>query len=274
MKLAISTLVCKDWTLGKTIAVCQQAKIAALELRMGIHAWSKEYLPDSFYEEMYTELHRANIVVCDLATSIVVKNNSEHALTELVRCAQIAQILHCKGLRIMLGNFRTRWSEEIASPDRNGILCWLRAAQSILQEYDTELWIETHNEFATGQSLRRLLEDADIDRCKFIWDIMHPLESGETPAQTIEAMGPHLVHVDLKCGIPWGDPDLASYCYTAMGEGNLPIAAIVTQLQQNGYDGYYSLEWEGIWRAELQEKNFDNEQVVLDFARQMQQFHQ
>ena len=35
------------------------------------------------------------------------------------------------------------------------------------------------------------------------------------------------------------------------GEGNIPILPIVRQLLTDGYDGYFSLEWERKWHPEL-----------------------
>ena len=269
MKLAISTLVCKDWTLEETIAVCCTCGIDALELRMGIHDWSKENLPDHHYAQMQKQLEREGLCVSDLATGVVVDADSKESLQQIERCAQIARILGCKGLRIMLGHFRTRWSEKIEAPDHAGIVRWLQAAEPIMAQYDTEIWIETHNEYSSGASLADLVNEAALNRCHFIWDIMHPLEVGEQPADTIAHMKQHLVHVHIKDGKPWPDKDLASFCYTALGDGELPIQQIIRQLNEIHFAGYYSLEWEAIWREELREKNYDCKSIVKEYATYM-----
>ena len=36
-----------------------------------------------------------------------------------------------------------------------------------------------------------------------------------------------------------------------VGDGDIPIAAIVKKLIEDGFDGYFSLEWEKKWHPEL-----------------------
>ena len=38
---------------------------------------------------------------------------------------------------------------------------------------------------------------------------------------------------------------------TLIGEGDVPIARIADRLLSDGYDGYFSLEWEKKWHPEL-----------------------
>ena len=38
-----------------------------------------------------------------------------------------------------------------------------------------------------------------------------------------------------------------------IGEGSIPIGDIVSTLLNDGYDGYFSLEWEKKWHPELPE---------------------
>ena len=35
------------------------------------------------------------------------------------------------------------------------------------------------------------------------------------------------------------------------GQGEIPLRAIVESLLEDGYDGYFSLEWEKMWHPEL-----------------------
>lgn len=270
MKIAISTLACNGWSLEKSLNICRQSGIQALEIRMGIHEWSKEDLEDCEYEKIYEQIQSYGLQVSDLGTSVVVCNYNERALQDLERCAHIACLWKCKGLRIMLGNFRTRWSEQLPEIDYVGIITWLREADRIMERYNTQVWIETHNEFATAKPLMGLLKDAKVHHCHLIWDIMHPLEEGEQPDTTLALMHDALVHVHIKDGMPWDDSDMANYKYTKIGEGIIPIQEIIEMLKQHDYQGYYSLEWEGIWRKELWGPEFDAENVISEYAKMMQ----
>lgn len=269
MKLGISTLACNGWTLEKSLEVCRQNGIGALEVRMGLHPWSQLDLAEEEYRRIDRAIEEAGVVVSDLGTSVVVRDDDPTALEELERCAQIAGFWHCRGLRIMLGNFYARRSEPRKPVNRDGILSWLKKADKIMEAYGTEVWIETHNEFATGRALRELLDDAGTAHVRLLWDIMHPLEAGESLEESYALMKPDLVHVHIKDGTPWPDPDMENYRYTPIGQGSVDIAAAVKLLRDGGYDGWYSLEWEGVWRKEIQGPEYPPEGAVADFVRLM-----
>lgn len=269
MKLGISTLACHGWSLERSIDQCRQNGIGALEIRMDLHDWSRLALSDSTYADIWQRIHQGGLCVSDLGTGIAVREDNAAALAELERCAQIARQLHCRGLRIMLGSFYTRHSEPRQPLDRDGILHWLQKADGIMEQYGTQVWIETHNEFATGQALRALMEDLPTKHVRLLWDIMHPLEAGESFEKTLSLLGRDLVHVHIKDGTPWPDPVMESFRYTPIGQGTVDIPSAVRLLQQSGYDGWYSLEWEGVWRKELQTPHCRAEDAIADFARLM-----
>lgn len=269
MKIAISTLACEGWSLEKALEICGKYGIDALEMRMGIHEWSRETLDDREFEQMYEKIRGAGLQVSDLATGVVVEGNDKKALRDIERSAQIACIWKCQGLRIMLGHFITRWSDPKQELNYEGIIQWMQAADLIMERYGTQIWIETHNEFATAKSLMNLLNHSGVQNYRLIWDIMHPLEAGEEPETTLRLMGDMLVHVHIKDGMPWADQDMVNYRYTKLGEGSIPIPYIIQLLKEYGYKGYYSLEWEGIWRKELRGEGFEAEDAIRKYAEMM-----
>jgi inosose dehydratase len=96
----------------------------------------------------------------------------------------------------------------------------------------------------------RLLESSDILLCL---DTGHLLIGGMQPMELLELAGGRVAHVHLKdvnetvaALVAAGD---ASYIgavrqglYTPLGDGDLDIAAIVTALENVGYQGWYVLE--------------------------------
>ena len=272
MKTAISTLACAGWTLEKSLQVCKEYNIQALEIRMGLHLWSDLSLTDAEYLGIYDKIVQAGMIVSDLGTSVVVCGDDDAALVEIERCAQIARLFGCTGLRIMLGNFYNRRSEPRKPIHYAGILSWLRKADAIMQQYNTQIWVETHNEFATGKALRKLLQDTGAKNIKLVWDIMHPLEARESLQESYNFMQPDIAHVHIKDGKPWSDTDMENYCYTPIGKGCVDIGSAVRILQSGGYSGYYSLEWEGVWRKEIQGPDFPPEQAIADFSNLMKQW--
>lgn len=274
MKKAISTLACHGWTLDKAIEQCLQNGIDALEIRTGLHPWSQLDLTDEEYKQIYGQLEKAGLCVSDLGTSVVIQDDDQKALEELERCAQIANILHCRGLRIMLGNFYNRRSEPRKKVDEMGIVSWLKKADKLMERYNTQVWIETHNEYACGKALYQLMQKGDFKNIKLLWDIMHPLEAGESIEESYRYMKEYLVHVHVKDGQPWDDPDMENYRYTDIGKGIIPMEKIIRLLDDAGYQGYFSLEWEGIWRKELQTEEYSPEKAIRDFSDMMQRIEQ
>jgi hypothetical protein len=43
----------------------------------------------------------------------------------------------------------------------------------------------------------------------------------------------------------------------------------VRMLQKDGYRGYYSLEWEGVWRKELNGEGYEPEKAIASFRKLM-----
>lgn len=268
-KLAVSTLAFQGWELEDALQCCQEHGIRAMEIRMDFHPWSSLALPDESYREMHSKMKAYGIQVCDLGTGIRMNRYLEEGLVQLRRCSQIASILQCRGLRIMLGNKRKFLSDKVPGVDHDGLVRWLTEADRILEEYGTQIWIETHDEFATGREQRRLLDAGSWKNIRLLWDIMHPLEAGEKPEETLRFMGTDLAHVHIKDGEPWDDPDRSSWKYTRIGEGAVPIRDIVALIRSAGYKGYYSLEWESAWRPEIRGTGYEVPEMIEQFRRTM-----
>lgn len=63
---------------------------------------------------------------------------------------------------------------------------------------------------------------------------------GEQPEQTYENIGSYIKYVHVKDSVVDRDGRLQ---YKMMGYGDLPVKEGVRILNENGYDGYLSLEW-------------------------------
>ena len=271
MKLAISTLPFRDWTLENTLKCCKDAGYDAVEIRMDYHSWSDRSLPDSSYRAEAQKIEASGLDVSNLGSGIVLNDYREKDLEEVARLLEIAKMLHAKGIRIMLGNIRLTADTPIPRLDREGILRWLEEADRAAGCCGREIWVETHNEFATGKALDALLKEAPLQHTKVIWDIMHPLEQGESVEETLRFLGRRIVHVHIKDGLPWNDPNRLIWKYTRIGQGKIPIRQITGALRAAGYEGYYSLEWESAWRRELEKLRCDMQEIGA-FPQYMEHF--
>ncbi|NBD23896.1 sugar phosphate isomerase/epimerase family protein [Paenibacillus glycinis] len=258
-RLAFSTLPCEGWSTEKMAAIARECGFGGIELREG-EAWGiSAAMTQAARQSALRLFEEQGIRVTNIGSGVCF-TGSEGDKAELARyrdAVLLARDLKAAGVRIFLGYFNTRLDDPAPPVDYENIVARIRDACEFASAHGVRTWIETHNEFATGRSLNRLLEDVGKPDCAVIYDIIHPLEEGESPEETIALLGERCVHVHIKDGVPFEDPLERSWKYTKLGEGRVPVADIVRRLERAGYEGYYSLEWESKWRKELQTADAD-----------------
>lgn len=263
MKRAFSTVACMKASWKEIADQACRAGMEALEIRLydddSILGLQEEELP-GFLEY----LSEKELVISDLGTSVTFFDYEPDKLKRAKRAVRLAAQVRAKGIRVFLTPFVKRHSDSV-SYCYDGIAAALKELCAYSQQYDVEIWVETHNEFSTGKSLNRLLQDVDADNLKVIWDIMHPIEKGESPEETLRFLNSWIAHVHIKDGRKSEDSDRIDYLYTELGGGELPVREIVQMLKAEGYCGYLSLEWETAWRSELQGIYSSLEELLVQF---------
>ena len=250
MKLAFSTLICPNGTAAELKSMCEGFGIDGVELRTG--------------DETVPVLNGVNIT--DIASSFCLFGYDEDLLLKMKEVLVCMERAGIGAIRVFLGNFRRRHDDPARDIDYDGIVHMLRG---LCDSTCCEIWVETHNEFATGHVLKKLMEDVGRSNVKIIWDVMHPYEDGEQPEETFGYIGKYIAHVHIKDGRKKNDPVWHDFEYTPLGKGDVPIKEIVALLESNGYNGYYSLEWESAWRSELKQLGWCVERILSEFKLYM-----
>ncbi|MDF2715207.1 MAG: hypothetical protein K0R28_2132 [Paenibacillus sp.] len=253
-RLAFSTIPCEGWTLEEIVSVAKEVGFQGLELREG-EAWTIHIgLTPVERMKALQSVREAGLTITDIASSVCFTGNEGDAeqFSHFQKVVELAHDLGARGVRVFLGYFTYRRDQAVPDIPYENLVNQLRQACDYSAAHGVQVWIETHNEFSTGRILRRLLDDVNRRNCVVIYDVIHPLEEGEAPADTIALLGSQCVHVHIKDGISVEDPMMTNWKYTKIGEGQIPLSSIVERLEQSGYTGYYSLEWETKWRSELQ----------------------
>ena len=243
MKLAFSTLGCPDWSLQYAIEQAQKLGFAAVEIR-GV----KDRLRSDTIEELLPENRAATlayakahgVAFCCLGASASFhepakrEENTEEALSAV----KLAAACGVPYVRVFGNNLITNDEEKEIAEIAGAIRLLCQKARP----YGVEILLEVHGDFNTGERILKTAAGADSENFGIIWDIAH---SREDPAR-FWAQTKHLVrHMHLKDGTP------AGLC--PVGEGALPVAETVRMLEADGYNGYYSLEWEKRWHPELRD---------------------
>ena len=245
MKLCFSTLGCHDYSLDEIIALAKKYSIDALEIR-GIGGVMDNFaIPEFSAEEAAStkrRLSEAGISILSLGTSC-----SFHDIEK--RCAMIEsakeQILIAERMGVpcirVFGNNLTE--------DREA--CFVRVGTALAELSDfaaahgVTVLLEIHGDYNSIETVAPLLKIVG-DRQGFgiIWDIAHSDGVyGAGWAEFYEFIRPYMRHVHLK--------DHKEGTLTLPGDGNLPIRQVYDRLTADGYDGYFSLEWERKWHPEI-----------------------
>lgn len=251
MKRAFSTVACQELTCKEVADCAIKAGLFAIEVRL--HKGNKFFdLSLEEVPEAMAYLEERHITVTDLGTSVTIIDYKLETIDAAKDSVDLAVLTKAKGIRVFLGPFIKRFSE-VSEHNYEGIVKSLQEICLYAKKKNVEIWVETHNAFSTGKVLKKLIEDVGYDNLKIIWDVIHPFEFGESPQETIQYISDRIVHVHIKDGVKREDPDQFIYKYTKLGEGDLPIAEMVSLLEKAGYKGYYSLEWENAWKPEIKD---------------------
>lgn len=125
-----------------------------------------------------------------------------------------------------------------------------REAASIAQDHGVRLAVETHGgqlTFSAAES-REFVEAVDHPALGVLWDPYWVHVRGEeTLEQTVELIGPWIVHVHAK-NVRF-DADGTRHT-VLIDEGELDWCAILAALADLGYQGYISDEYEKFWHPE------------------------
>lgn len=268
MKLSFSTLSFDEYDFEGMAKLCKKYGYDGFEIRMGSGIGGKEY-SESELAEIKKMLDEYGVAVVGLGSGVCIRGNDDAQFENFTKLLPMAKALGAKGIRVFTGTFKARRSQPNNPLSYDGLVTMLQRLSDEAKKYGVCVYIETHNDFSTGKDLKRLLGDVGRENCKIIWDIMHPLEEFEEPQQTMDYLQSAVAHVHVKDGDKPDDPDVISYTYGPIGEGDIPIAQIVSVLKKAGYDGFYSLEWEEQWRESLKEAAIPHEEVLEHYAKYM-----
>lgn len=115
-------------------------------------------------------------------------------------------------------------------------------------EAGVTILLEVHGSFNRLETLGPVLEVVG-ERPGFgmLWDLAHSDRAyGDNWEPFYELIRPWIRHVHTKDHVRAAD-----YRLVQPGAGDVPVARIARRLIADGYDGWFSLEWERAWHPEL-----------------------
>ena len=128
----------------------------------------------------------------------------------------------------------------------------LEAPVPLGERLGVAIGIETHDGFSTSSVLAELLALVPAPIVGAVWDSHHPYRMGELPAETYENVGARLQLAQVKDAICMSSKE-GGWQLVLLGEGEVPVHAMLDLLEDRGYEGWVSVEWEKRWHPEIEE---------------------
>lgn len=181
------------------------------------------------------DLRSVGVTPLVVASYVRIARDQGDPVAEVVDHVRLAEAVGASFVRVFGGVERVAESRDVAAARL------AETARSVAGSHVT-IVIETHDVFLTGEAIADILARADSAGVGALWDVVNPWRAGEAPRETADALGPWLKHVQLKDAA--APDDLAP---VLLGEGAVPVAGVLSELDRIGYSGAVALEWERVW---------------------------
>lgn len=275
IRTCFSTIGCPDWSFAEIIGRGQAAGYDGVEIRLlqretdllSVPVLSAAQLP-----QRRQELSEAGFVICGLASSVAFDSpDASHRRQQCdVGCAylDLAAELDAGFVRVFGDVVREETGRQTTIDQVAEGLNQLGEYASTL---DLEVIIETHGDYSQSDLVAETMAKVVSPSVGVLWDTHHPWRFHNEPlATTYGRFGPHVRHTHWKDSVSRqqaGDNATQHQAaqqahslmsghqhadYVLFGGGEFPILECLALLEEGGYEGWYSLEWEKMWHPELE----------------------
>ena len=251
MKIAFSTLGCPDFDWPDIYSCAKDLGYDGIEMRgMGndifdIHAkpFTEENLPATI-----DRLRRMRLEIPCLSSGCALKyaERREETIAALRGYIDLAEKLGTPYVRVLC--------DEHAAPDGEVddevVIGTLRALAPYAEEKNVTLLCESNGVYAHTDRLASVIAAVESDSVAALWDMHHTFRfAGETPEQTVQNLGAFIKYTHIKDSVM----ENGRVVYKMMGEGDLPVDAIMRALRSINYEGYITLEWVKYYAPDMAE---------------------
>lgn len=241
MKTCFSTLGCHDLELNQILKIANKYNIDAIEVR-GIHHEMSNNKIEAFknIKDTYELFKNSNVVPYILGTSCKFHDDTtrDSMIEKAYEEIQIASRNHFYGIRVF-GNLI------IDSTTIYKVIDSLNKICKYALDYKIHIFLEVHGDFNTIESLKEIVNHINYDNFSLIWDIYHTHFIYQNNwKEFYHELKNHITHVHIK--------DVLDKKIVLPGKGEIDIVGIIQYLIDDGYTGYFSLEWERKWEPDLE----------------------
>lgn len=250
MKLAFTTLGCPDWTFEQILREAKAMGYDAIEIR-GIEGKMRAEEIAFFAPGQQQDTRRAvadhGLTMCAFGSSVSFHDTekTEQMLDEGRKAIDVCAAMGIPMVRVFGDKIpEGRTPEQAAELAAQG----LRKLLAYAEGTQVQIVLEVHGDFNTIEVMEHLLAKVPDEKFGILWDVQHSDKTyGDNWKPFYEVIKPRVKHVHIKDHVR----DNGANRLSRIGAGDVPIHDIVKTLVTDGYDGYFSLEWEKKWHPEL-----------------------
>ena len=248
MRIVFSTIACPSYTARQMADAAKKYGYGGIELYALEGARLTPELLSARLDEFRRELAGIPIVSVNSWGRLSSADSDERRDQEgqIARTFELAADLSCPLVKTFGGDIPN-------GENRHGVYDYmadsLRRLAPRARELGVSLVVETHDGFCLGSDLAALLSRVDDPQIAALWDVHHPYRMGEHVEETDRLIGDRVLHVHVKDAIRQGD----GWQFVPLGEGELPVRAMLKRLEARGFDGSVAVDWEKMWHPEIGE---------------------
>lgn len=250
MKIAYCTVGFYELDLLECIPLVKRLGYQGIEINVTDTPWFPAHLrPDASTGDL--RLVKESLAENDLEVSSLSCKVSFVEPASSARRDSIAYTKECVDLAVELGTDIVHGlSGKLASGDSPED-AWGRLCEGIVESVD---WsegrgvryalepVENHIVFGTDDMLRLLAAIDERGRHLYVnYDPSHLILLGDDPADSVRRLADRIIHVHMKDA----EGTASGFTFPPLGRGKIDFSAIARALQEIGYSGYLSIEYEG-----------------------------
>ena len=242
LRLAFSTLGCPDWSLERVAEAAREYGYEGVELRLVDGEILAPHPSQAERERIRAALRGLPVAAVD--TSIRMAAPEPGWEDDLHGYAELAVELGSDLLRVFGGT---------ATPgDDSAIVDHLRRAAEIVGGLGVRVVLETHDDFSSARAVHRVLDQVREPAVGALWDFHHPYRMGEEPEEVWDLIGERTLLVHVKDAVRDAS-ERTGWKLVLLGEGEVPVRRSLQVVQERGYSGWVTVEWEKKWHPEIPE---------------------
>ena len=248
-RLAFSTLAFPGTTLARAASLGSEYGYQGIELRLIDGELIDPSMPAEERATVRQTLAAVGLPIVAVDSSI--RLTGDDPGPELSRFLELASDWECPLVRVFGGGLSD--DPRLRREELEGAARVLEAGIPLAERTGVAIAVETHDSFSSAAVVAELLAMVDSPSVGAVWDSHHPHRMGESPADVYSAIGRRLLLAQVKDAKRAPGNEADAWQLTLLGQGEVPVREMLRLLDEGGYQGWISVEWEKRWHPEIED---------------------